>query len=437
MLHEVAVQNFKIHRNTSVSLAQVTVFIGPNSSGKSSLFQSLLLLKQATAVPNQINLIQRPWRNEEQRPDPYLYPNNFYIDVGEFEDILLRGESRISIEVVGAIHTPPAIHFQSHVALRLKLTMSNNRLGAHSGQIETTYGRWAWEWAQGTPNRAHVSDVKLDGVHFDLSPTDTFQLTQAGSISWPNNFPQTESQRVAEFVQFLAQVPTRFFNSLHHIYPLRGFEESGYALTDYPAEGLNRILLGDRTAAILSVLAYNSDLQERLSDWLERLVGLQLKVRLLPRKRVVMQCRPSGRHERDTLFSNEGSGANQLPFLLVPIGLAAQGDSLMISEPEAHLHPKLQSALAGLIAKLAVDENRQFLIETHSEHILHALLNAVATKRLTTDQLAIFYFENKKGIAEVRKLDVDEKGRVDGGLPGFFDHSLTELSQTLEALKNR
>ena len=79
----------------------------------------------------------------------------------------------------------------------------------------------------------------------------------------------------------------------------------------------------------------------------------------------------------------------------------------------------------------------QYLIETHSEHVLHALLHAVATGDLAKSDLAIYYFENVSGEAKVRRLDIDEKGGVEGGLPGFFDQALDEITEYLDALKKR
>lgn len=77
----------------------------------------------------------------------------------------------------------------------------------------------------------------------------------------------------------------------------------------------------------------------------------------------------------------------------------------------------------------------QFFIETHSEHVLHRLLQAVAVGELARNDLTIYYFENKEGKAETRRLNIDEKGGVEGSLPGFFDQSLDELTDYIEALK--
>lgn len=121
----------------------------------------------------------------------------------------------------------------------------------------------------------------------------------------------------------------------------------------------------------------------------------------------------------------------------MPIGLTPPEETILLSEPEVHLHPKLQVKVGKLLIRLANEEKRQFFIETHSEHLLHALLNVVATGTLEQKDLAIYYFENKDGKAVTTRLKVDERGGVEGGLPGFFDQSLDELSEYLAALKNK
>ena len=186
----------------------------------------------------------------------------------------------------------------------------------------------------------------------------------------------------------------------------------------------------------MAALAYDPDLLDKLSLWLEDLLGVGIKTKLLPGKRVTIQATHLTRTSMDfSSFANEGTGANQLPFILVPIGLTPTKHSVWLCEPEAHLHPKAQSGLVSLLLKIATKEERQFFIETHSEHILHSFLHAVAKGELGKSELAIYYFENVKGTAEVRRLEVDDKGRIEGGLPGFFEHSLTELSEYLDVLK--
>ena len=83
---------------------------------------------------------------------------------------------------------------------------------------------------------------------------------------------------------------------------------------------------------------------------------------------------------------------------------------------------------------MTLKEKKQLIITTHSEHILFRLLSSVAAGDLALKDLAINYFEKKDGITEVTPLDIDEKGRVKGGLPGFFETELNELSTYIGAL---
>ena len=42
--------------------------------------------------------------------------------------------------------------------------------------------------------------------------------------------------------------------------------------------------------------------------------------------------------------------------------------------------------------------------------------------------------DDEKGVAEITKLDIDEYGRVSGGLPGFFEQNIRNVIEYLEAL---
>jgi predicted ATPase len=254
---------------------------------------------------------------------------------------------------------------------------------------------------------------------------------------WPSNRPTSprEVDEISSIQQQITLAPKSLLNSVHPVFPLRGLEERGSPLTDVPARNLERMSVADRTVALLSMLAYDLDLQERVSDWLENLIDRRIKVPLLPGKRVSLLSVPPRQKGGDSRFTNEGTGSNQLPFILVPIGLAPPGETILLTEPEAHLHPKLQSTLTSLLLDLSRSENRQFVIETHSEHVLHRVLNAVAKGELATSDLAIYYFERTNEISKCRRLEVSSTGQVDGGLPGFFEQSVNELSEYLDAVK--
>jgi energy-coupling factor transporter ATP-binding protein EcfA2 len=439
MLTKVWVKNFKAHADTAIDVRPITLFIGPNNSGKSSLSQALVVLRQAVSR-NSTNLTQPVQRKPTSLDDPYLFVEDQLIDLGDFGHIVRRGEREISIGIDGHLDFPSpsrsSVAFEVHLEMRIR----QDTLAFHKGELRFSIpplapsGAFSWEFTVGQP-QLNVPFVPVAGVNLQLIPVPSFQLLTSGGASFTSGISPEVQVEIQTLVQTLPRLPKTFLNSLHPIFPLRGLEERGSPLTEVPARNLERMSVADRTVALLSMLAYDLDLQERISDWLEKLVQIRIKVPLLPGKRVTLMSVPVESRGTDSLFTNEGTGANQLPFILVPIGIAPPDETILLTEPEAHLHPKLQSKVTSLLLSLARTEKRQFVIETHSEHVLHTVLQAVAKGELATKDLAIYYFQKRGEIAECRQLEVTKSGQVPGGLPEFFEHSLFELSEFLEAQK--
>jgi predicted ATPase len=433
MLAKVELRNFKLHAHTSIEATPITIFIGPNNSGKSSIFQALLSLRQAAAKssPELLHPIVRQQSSEGQ---PFLFSEQEIINVGEFGDIVRRGENEIRIGVEGALPEKTISDRSISIKVKFDLEIRKNRLAQHGGRVSCQSGKIEWYWTELAGQTPPNIRFPMEGPVLDFLAEPHFALIR--NIAITGKPVVAEKQRDTKtLADMLGNSVVHFLNTLHPISPLRGFEEWSYPLPEAPAGNLDRLALADRAVALASIMAYDRSMEQRLSDWLEELLQIRIEFRLVPGRRVAVRCFSSNARESDTLFANEGTGANQIPFILVPIGLTPPGESILLSEPEAHLHPKAQASLVSLILRIAEKERRQFFVETHSEHVLHSFLLAIAKGQLSRADLSIFYFENQNGTAKVRRLEVDERGRVDGGLPGFFEHSLAELSELLDSLK--
>jgi predicted ATPase len=445
MLKSVTLKNFKLHTSTKIEAAPLTVFIGPNNSGKSSVFQALLLLRQSATRRIGIFLNPVP-RQRTDQDQPFLYDSGQQIDLGSFEDIVHSGEREIGFEIEGSLEDPDPKYGGRRTA-HIVLGFQDNQASYHHGtlffQVSAERGdrKLAWSWVRGPiAGNPQSSSVGLLGKNFLFLAAEYPQLLQSQGFTFPG-VPSIDPALTVELSSLqnrIAQTPNSVLLSVHPVYPLRGLEESGYPVTGGAETSIDRTMLADRTLALLSVLSYRPEILDQVSDWIENLIRVRVRTTLVPTKRVTIICEPLGRKtEKNALFSNEGTGANQLPFLLVPIALCPAGETVMIGEPEAHLHPRAQSELARLFIRIATSEKKQLLIETHSEHILNSLLHAVAKGDLSKESLAIYYFESQGNRAEVRRLVIDDYGRVEGGLPGFFDQSLAELTEYLETLKKK
>lgn len=92
----------------------------------------------------------------------------------------------------------------------------------------------------------------------------------------------------------------------------------------------------------------------------------------------------------------------------------------LIENPEAHLHPQGQTKIAELAAR-AAKSGVQVMVETHSDHFIDGIRIAVREGLLTPDDVAIHYFERKGNDSVVRSPAIDSDGRLSEWPAGFFD----------------
>jgi predicted ATPase len=434
MLKSVRLKNFKLHEDTSIEAAPITVFIGPNNTGKSSIFQALVALRQSAIEPSDYYL-QSAQRQSTSSEHPFLFRATDFVDLGEFKDVVSRGRREIQIGLGGVLPSIDEPFLLGPAEVSFEVGVQDNRFARHEGIVKLPEGEVRWKHiSSARPGIFPQPLFRLGDSALRFDTLNHFPLLQPTS---PEVLPNTSVEFVNRLLQTgrsLATATVQILSSIHAILPLRGFEEWGCPLAKYPRANIDRLVLVDRAVAIANSLAGNSKVRKQVSDRLRDLVKIGIDIEVVGGNRVRIYATSAGEDSAETLFTNEGTGANQLPFILVPIALASPNETVLLSEPEAHLHPKAQCELTRMLLTVAKKENIQFFIETHSEHVLHTILNAVARGEWNPADVALYYFQNKNGIAEVGKREINQFGQVDGGLPDFFEQSLAELTDYLKAL---
>ena len=124
-----------------------------------------------------------------------------------------------------------------------------------------------------------------------------------------------------------------------------------------------------------------------------------------------------------------GTGISQLLPVVVGATQEEYSSSFLIEQPELHVHPRLQAAMADLFIEAIGDISHTFIIETHSEHLILRLLRRIREtekgtappdRHLRTDELGIYYLKQENGSSTASRIDVDVKGEFIQPWPDDF-----------------
>ena len=219
---------------------------------------------------------------------------------------------------------------------------------------------------------------------------------------------------------------------LENIYPMGPFRrppERWYLFT-----GTSPKDVGYRGDLLPDLLFRRPEIVEEANQWLDKLeIGYHIKVqsvgdpsrdlfevRLLDRRR-------SG--DVDIALTDVGFGISQiLPFIVQ--SLTGERQIITIEQPEVHIHPRLQADLGDLLAATVQNpRSHQFVVETHSEHLVLRMQRLIRSGQLTPSDVSILYVSRGANGSRVERLHLDEDGDfIDDWPGGFFPERLRELT---------
>ena len=108
---------------------------------------------------------------------------------------------------------------------------------------------------------------------------------------------------------------------------------------------------------------------------------------------------------------------------------APPGSTVILEEPEIHLHPLAQSVLAELFVEVSQKRQVQFIVETHSEHLFRRMQILVVKEHLGTEDCEMYFVEKEQGRAQLRRLELDPYVRVKNWPDRFFGDALAETEE--------
>ena len=422
-----------VRSKKSIEIRPLTILAGANSSGKSSMIQPLLLLKQTL----------------EANYDPgALLLNGPNVAFTEAKQLLARSAQGKPVDEfqVGISFGPTfevGMCFSKRAGLdvsRTEFMVGGKRLTFKPNMSsESVYRQFPKKVRKQLDEMSEAFEKeptwKVDRDRCFLQPTMNVELAEVAVSTVP--------VFASPFSFFPFPMAKHLLRMIIHVPALRGNPKRVY-----PVTAVAGMFSGTFDSYVASVIAnwearknekalsgVNEDLRlltlthkvgtKRISD-----AEVEIRVGRLPH---------SSRATSDDLVSvaDVGFGVSQALPIVVALHAASSQHLVYVEQPEIHLHPAAQVAMAKVLAK-AVKRGVRMVVETHSPLLLLALQTLVAKGTLPPEKVILHWFKRSgTGATNIRSTELDEAGAYGDWPEDFGDVELDLESRYLDAAEAR
>lgn len=418
MIKQIRLSNFKAWKDSkAVELAPVTMLLGTNSSGKSTLLQSLLLLKQTAASPDRS--IHLNLGGDEI---------NDIFNFGGFDDVIFHGAK-------APLHFEIAFDF------------------SRPAEEAITEGTFCCSYGKTSSGSVAIQDLKLSsggqtfrairrerGAYSIVVDLES-QPRGKGRYLAPERSIAFSADAIAllgkegDDLQDLSLTIRRELENIVYLGPLRRKPERDYVWNkgkpgEIGSDGhkvidallANSLIKGDEQHSVLKGVA----------KWLKKMgMADDLHVRQVGRSNhyeLVVQRKGVTSNLRDV-----GIGVSQVLPVLTIAYFVPSGSTILLEEPEIHLHPLAQAVLAEMFVEVSRQRQVQFVVETHSEHLFRRMQTLIAQQKTSPELCSMYFIECPRNTASLKVLNVDDFGKVENWPDNFFGDSVGEAREQAKA----
>jgi predicted ATPase len=442
MLKSLHFKNFKSWADARVDCAPITGFFGTNSSGKTSIIQFLLMLKQTKdGTDRAISLDLNGDLVSLGTITDVIHKHD--VDLPLQWDVKFELENELSITDASK-QTPTLIAKSKKLGINASNVIQNgapraNRLSYRLGIVEFALVPKAEQAAQ-FDLRCVMSESDNIGFQFVRTQGRAWRLPgPIKSYAFPDQ-ARTYFQNAA----FLADLEASYEAQLDRVYylgPLRQYPQRDYLWTrsrptDVGKQGekaIDAILAATESGETrnLKHKGKHKSFQEMVAYWLKEMGLIEdFKVEEIGSNSNRWQARVRTKKQAsEVLLTDVGFGISQVLPVVTLLQYVPEGSTVVLEQPEIHLHPLAQAALADVIIQAATHRNVQVILESHSEHLLLRLQRRIAEETISNEDVRLYFCDTPKGESTLTRLEVDLFGNIKNWPDKFMGDAFEETAR--------
>ena len=461
-MDSITVSNFRCFGAMQTArLAPITLLVGENSTGKTSLMAIIRALWDATHGDRVPNFKEEPYdlgsfdeivHNSGARGGrPASFSAAFEMSTTREDDS--NGQYNIEVEFVAEHASPfPRRRKLSHENVWLE----QNYAGLEHSSVSIGTARGEWTFSEHNPYNL-VDPKGVGDILMPLSLTLAFYrpfLDRTLSADENDPFdsgPKLEETDIDDIQRLIELYSTDHRFSFASDYygrpfgsaPIRSQPKRTYdpARVSLDAEGTNV----PSRLALLSL--FERDEWAKLKHGIETFgssAGLfdEIRIRHLGKTASApfqIQVRKYGKRRKGPLhnLADVGYGVSQVLPLVTDLLREDGPEVMLIQQPEVHLHPSAEAALGSLLCDVVdtSDRSTRLIVETHSDFIIDRIRTSVRdeSSNIRPDDIAIIFFERRGLEVNLHSLGVDDNGSIIGAPDGYRRFFLDELQRSMRS----
>ena len=476
MLHRLQLERFQGYKNPQeIRLAPLTLIFGPNSSGKSSIIRSLLLLAQSAAqgefqlgMSNKLNYVGEltnlvsfsnvsyghtdgpiklglvfdlrafPGRHVDTSSNSWTCCMTWLSDEAGIAEIEISAAASRTNEAKRKENTPD----NANVHLRFHRSGNGMKIDFKS----SIFAGLDLDWRTGAPSKSLLSSTLNRNVY---RPLKEIEFRTEGLVPMPYNFTST-SRRPQELgspqraiIEFLSTVRSSLFGHVRgvtHVGPLRQVPKRVEVL------GTRQNRLASDGENLNEFIENSVEKQRFMKKWVRQLTHGDYEIQQISLNasrfpflgnHVSLVLTDVGKNTPVSL-QDAGVGLSQVLPIIAQIAPAesirGRRKMVLIEQPELHLHPRMQGDLTdALIDAVNHDQGPQIIAETHSENMVLRIQRRIRDGSLKAEDVNIIYVDRAGANGNfVTSLELDAAGAfLDSWPTSFAESRLDDLLDSL------